>query len=302
MYPGGERGLGALRPLWAPVHKTRSAMGLNFILVFTKMSASPIVCTPFMRPSMASNDAFSNPIDRSLNYGRHHISGFLHYANHSGMKVVVDIGAGWGDDLLLARAARPDVTLHAIEIHPEYQQALQKKGVIVHPLNIERDPLPFMDESVDVVIANQILEHVKEVFWILHEATRVIRKGGFLLIGVPNLASLHNRLLLLLGQQPTCIQNLSAHVRGYTRQDLMKLLRICFPGGYTLRQFGGSNFYPFPRFLARPLAAAFPGMAWSVFFLLEKQQSYRGEFLTYPLTSQLETNFYLGPGQQHGLS
>ena len=243
---------------------------------------------------MKQNDPLGNVIDRSLNYGRHHISGFLNHAKHSQFNVVLDIGAGWGDDLSLARDVNPHAQLHAIEVHPEYQHALQEKSITVHPLNIEHDKFPFNDESVDVVIANQILEHVKEIFWVLHETTRILRVGGFFIVGVPNLASLHNRLLLLLGRQPTCLQNQTAHVRGYTKGDLLKLLRVCFPGGYSLRKFGGSNFYPFPPFLAKPLAFVFPRMAWGIFLLLQKQHGYTKGFLLHPIEHQLQTNFYLG--------
>jgi len=90
-------------------------------------------------------------------------------------------------------------------------------------------------------------------------------------LGVPNLASLHNRLLLVIGKQPTSIQNSSAHVRGYTKSDILKLLRIY--GGYEVIVFKGSNFYPFPLLLAKPLAKCFPNMAWSIFFLLKKTKN-----------------------------
>ncbi len=245
---------------------------------------------------MGQNDPLNNVIDRSLNYGRHLISDFLNVANQRPMRIVLDIGAGGGNDLMLARAYNPSCELHAIEVYPEYQQVLKQKGIIVHSSNIERDTFPFPDESVDVVIANQILEHVKEIFWIFHETSRVLRVGGHFIIGVPNLASLHNRLLLALGKQPTCIQNHSAHVRGYTKSDLLKLLRICFADGYSLKRFGGSNFYPFPSFLAKPLASLLPNMAWGIFLLLKKERTYQKEFITHPVTHQLETNFYLGNG------
>lgn len=233
-------------------------------------------------------------IDRFLNYGRHHIDRFLGMASQYEMRTVLDIGAGRGTDLLIARSKNPNVQLHAIEVFPEYQLDLQKHGIVVHPLNIERDRFPFSDESIDVAIANQVLEHVKEMFWILHEATRVLRRGGVLIIGVPNLASLHNRLLLMLGKQPTIIQNHSAHVRAYTKHDVLKTLHTCFPGGYVLEKFGGSNFYPFPPVIAKPLAAILPNMAWGIFLMLKKTRHYDGEFLAYPSMFRLETNFYLG--------
>ncbi len=237
----------------------------------------------------------TNVIDRSLNYGRHQIGRFLGIANQSRMNTVLDVGAGWGNDLLLARDHNPSCDLHGVEVYPEYQQGLRKKGITVHPVNIEREQFPLADESVDVVIANQILEHVKEVFWVFHETSRVIRPGGHLILGVPNLASLHNRLLLLAGKQPTCIQNHSAHVRGYTKSDLLKFLTVCYPEGYRLIRSGGSNFYPFPPFIAQPLASLFPNLAWGIFLLFRKERSYNNEFILHPTTHRLETNFYLGP-------
>ncbi len=243
---------------------------------------------------MTQDNPLDGIIDRSLNYGRHLISHFFSLANHASMKVILDVGAGQGSDLLLARAHNPAAELHAIDVYPANQRALRENGMIVHPLNIERDTFPFADESVDVVIANQILEHVKEIFWVFHETTRVLRVGGFFIVGVPNLASLHNRILLAIGKQPTCIQNHSAHVRGYTKSDLLKFLNVSFSGGYGLLKFGGSNFYPFPPIMAKPLAYLFPNMAWGIFLLLQKERAYKNEFVDHPIAQHLETNFYLG--------
>ncbi len=108
------------------------------------------------------------------------------------------------------------------------------------------------------------------------------------------MAALHNRILLALGRQPSPIKTHSAHVRGFTKRDLLKFVNFCFPDGYQLTDFGGSNFYPFPPFIAKPLAKFLPNMAWGIFLLLEKKRKYNQEFLEYPVKERLETNFYLG--------
>jgi len=231
-------------------------------------------------------------IDRTLNYGRHHVRNFLRAA--APYHTVLDVGAGRGDDLMLAREVQPDAQLNAIEVYWKLAQHLAEKGIVVHNLNVERDRFPFSDGSIEVVLANQILEHVKELFWVFHEISRVLCEGGSLIIGVPNLASLHNRFLLMLGRQPTSLQNATAHVRGYTKSDISRTLATVFPGGYELRNFGGSNFYPFPPTLARPLAAKLPGMAWGIFLRLEKQRPYDREFLEFPGRAHLQTNFFVG--------
>ncbi|MEB2309153.1 MAG: class I SAM-dependent methyltransferase [Candidatus Brocadiaceae bacterium] len=231
-------------------------------------------------------------IDRSLNYGRHLIKNFLKSAGR--YQTVLDIGAGCGDDLMIARMINQKAILHAIEVSSENKQILARNNITLHSVNIEKALLPFCNESVDIIIANQVLEHTKEIFWIFHEITRILRVGGKIIIGVPNLASLHNRVLLALGKQPSSLKTASAHIRGFTKKDIVEFVDGCFYGGYKLNAFGGSNFYPFPPFIAKPLAVLFPTMAWGIFFMLEKQRAYNKDFLDFPETMRLETNFYRG--------
>jgi SAM-dependent methyltransferase len=231
-------------------------------------------------------------IDRSLNYGRPIVRRFLEQA--APFRRVLDLGAGKGDDLLAAREVEPAAELHAIEVWPPNVALLEGHGITVAGLDLEREPLPFGDGTVDVVIANQILEHTKEVFWIFHEIARVLPVGGTLILGVPNLASLHNRLLLLAGRQPSVIKTASAHVRGFTRHDLGHFLSEAWPQGFAQCAHAGANFYPFPRTVARPLARLLPSLAWGLFLRLQKQGVYQGEFLEFPERARLETNFFRG--------
>src|SRR5581483_3945405 len=140
-------------------------------------------------------------IDRSLNYGRYCIREFLRKSVP--YQSVLDMGAGGGDDLALAKEIQGHAKLLGVEVHAPYAKKLTSKGVKVLRLNIEKDRLPLGDGKADVVIMNQILEHTKEVFWILHEVSRVLPVGGKLIMGVPNMAALHNRILLALGRQPS---------------------------------------------------------------------------------------------------
>lgn len=231
-------------------------------------------------------------IDRTLNYGREIIERFLECSTP--FENIVDLGAGGGADLLLARKFAPKARLLALENSSPNIERLAALGVEALPHNLERGRFPYDDACLDIVMANQVLEHTKEIFWILHEISRTLRVGGRLIIGVPNLAALHNRVLLAFGQQPSPIKSLSAHVRGFTRADLIHFLEGCFPGGYKLVDFRGANFYPFPPRLARPLARIFPNFAWGIFFLLEKASPYSNGFIEVPVRDQLETPFYTG--------
>jgi 16S rRNA G527 N7-methylase RsmG len=77
-------------------------------------------------------------IDRSLNYGRHLIRNFLN--RNGNFRTVLDLGAGAGEDLEIARIINPSAKLHAIEYHPQKIELLGKKGITVHCINIDLNP------------------------------------------------------------------------------------------------------------------------------------------------------------------
>jgi SAM-dependent methyltransferase len=210
------------------------------------------------------------------------------------LKVVVDLGAGSGRDLEIVRRLHPQAKLIAVEGGTEYAHALMGKADEIHVANIERDDLPLADGQADLIIANQVLEHTKEIFWIFHEVSRSLKIGGHFLFGVPNICSLHNRFLLLFGRQPTQHKVCSAHVRPFSKGDTLGFLNACFPDGYRLAKFRGAQFYPFPARFSRLLANAFPTFAFTIFFLIRKIAEYHDEFATYPARAQLETNFWTG--------
>ncbi len=147
-------------------------------------------------------------------------------------------------------------------------------------------------------MANQVLEHTKEIYWVFHEMTRVPQVGGYLLIGVPNVASLHNRGLLLMGGHPPTQHKLySAHVRVFSKRDTEHFLDVCWKGGYEVQAFAGSQFYPFPPRQARLLCRLFPAAAFSIFWMLRKTEPDQDQFLLHPARAALETPFYVGNGR-----
>jgi hypothetical protein len=185
----------------------------------------------------------------------------------------------------------PSSLFYAFDHYQPNLKILREKGFNASQLNIEVDDFPFQSESVDLIIANQILEHCKEIFWIFHEVSRTLKVVGYFFVGLANLASFHSRILLLLGLQPTSIRTASAHVRGFTKADFINFLNSCARNLYSIEMFKGSNFYPF---IAKTIANVFPNSAFSICFAIKKTKAYESEFTKYPLANQLETNFWVG--------
>jgi len=239
-------------------------------------------------------------VDHNETYGPHIIERFISKLQY--VTNVVDVGAGQGRDLELVRKFHPKTKTIAIEAGKIFAENLRSKVDEVHVLDIERNEFPIPPGSVDLIIANQVLEHTKEIFWIFDQVTKTLRMGGHFIFGVPNIASLHNRLLLLLGEHPTQYKMCSAHVRPFSKKDTLKFLESCFPQGYRLVDFGGTQFYPLPGPLARITANMFPTMAVSIFFMIQKQREYSGEFASYPARAQFETNFWDGKNNTNSSS
>jgi SAM-dependent methyltransferase len=185
---------------------------------------------------------------------------------------ILDIGAGYGADIISARAAlsrsQKSAKLFAVESFPAAVAHLSTLDVKVIAADIERDPLPFNGSFFDAVVCNQVLEHTKEIFWIASEICRVLKPGGTLILGVPNLGSLHNRILLLAGYQPPAIHVFGPHVRGFTTQGLTDFLEA--GGCLKVKRIIGGNFYPFPPAISRPLSRLLPGLSVSSFYVLER--------------------------------
>lgn len=237
-----------------------------------------------------------------LNYGRDIIADWgARFLLENGGGIVFDTGCGHGDDLLGIRRRfvelggdASSLRLTGVEGYEPFAEECRASGIETFDLDIERDPLPFPDATVDLIVTNQVLEHTKEIFWIMSEYARILKPGGCLIIGVPNLASLHNRLLLLVGLHPTAQQSLSAHVRSFTLPDLKKFTET--GGFFTFVARRGSNFYPFPPIISRPLARLFPSMAWGLFAQFRRTDR-TGSFLSCLEGEEnfLETPFYGGP-------
>lgn len=112
---------------------------------------------------------------------------------------VLEIGCSSGE--FLASLQKKGWEVKGLEISKKATQEAIKKGidVTVHDAN---EKLPIEDDSFDVVISGETIEHLFEDVDFLNECYRVLKKDGILIITTPNLTSLKNRILMLFGFNP----------------------------------------------------------------------------------------------------
>jgi SAM-dependent methyltransferase len=103
----------------------------------------------------------------------------------------LDLAAGQGRLSYALRSRGFEV--EAAEIHPAQFKA---PGIPCHKLNLN-EKTPFADESFDLVLAVEILEHLEAPRAFLREIHRLLKPGGLGIVTTPNLTSLPSRLLFL---------------------------------------------------------------------------------------------------------
>ncbi|MCX5723565.1 MAG: class I SAM-dependent methyltransferase [Nitrospirae bacterium] len=182
---------------------------------------------------------------------------------------LLDVGCGDGSRTLLYAQKVGVVADHVLGIEQDVQYVEQaQERFPVARVDLEREPFPFADHAVDVIVCNQVLEHLKNIFLPLREMARVVTVGGHLLIGIPNLAAIQNRLLLLVGRQPMCNVIVGPHVRCFTTNDFAEFLQR--NKDFELVAVTGATLYPFPYPMVKYGAAYFPALSSYAFYLLKK--------------------------------
>jgi 2-polyprenyl-3-methyl-5-hydroxy-6-metoxy-1,4-benzoquinol methylase len=98
------------------------------------------------------------------------------------------------------------------------------KNIMATTTDLEIENLPYDDNTFELVICNQVLEHLKHYDKVINDIIRVTQNDGIIILGIPNLAHLINRLYLLFGVQPMCIQLDGFHVRGFAHKSFVTFL------------------------------------------------------------------------------
>jgi SAM-dependent methyltransferase len=97
--------------------------------------------------------------------------------------VILDIGCADGHMLRTLKAAGYR-HLHGLEISRYSVQRLRRDSIEMHWGKLPRIPLP--DDSFDVVIASQVLEHIIRRRLFVKEIRRILKPGGLACIFVPD--------------------------------------------------------------------------------------------------------------------
>jgi SAM-dependent methyltransferase len=103
-----------------------------------------------------------------------------------------------------------DIDPRAIELAKEIHGTQIADAAVIQP----NAPLPFADESFDMVVSMDVVEHVPDPLPWLRETARVLRPNGVLFLTTPNYASWSLKFI-----ESTALEAV-ARVQGFSRKNL----------------------------------------------------------------------------------
>jgi SAM-dependent methyltransferase len=184
---------------------------------------------------------------------------------------LLDVGCDDGErTVAFARAAGAE-EVAGIEAVAERAGLARERGVAAKVADVAAG-FPFEDESFDVVVSNQVIEHLHDTDLFVRECRRVLVPGGLLVFSTENLASWHNVFAVTLGWQPFSLTNVSGctgglgnpaavfrgqphvrpeswqHVRVFAYRGLVELARV---HGFEVTDTVGAGYFPLPARLGR---------------------------------------------------
>jgi SAM-dependent methyltransferase len=130
---------------------------------------------------------------------------------------VLDLGCRDGA-LTSAYASGNEVV--GVDADREALAEAEKLGIETRWADLD-EPLPFDEASFDVVVAGELLEHLRDPRRVVADVRRVLRPGGTFVASVPNAYRLKNRLRFLLGRKP---EDDPTHLQMFSPAEVRSLL------------------------------------------------------------------------------
>lgn len=213
---------------------------------------------------------------------------------HRSKSAYLDCGCGDGEFTLQMANKIGTKNIYGIEIIDSEIKKAKKNGIKVNKVDLD-SIFPYPDNKFSVITAIQVIEHLFEVDNFVSEIYRILKPGGIVVISTENLASLHNIAALLIGLQPSTGPYISqkysigfhplnkVHVIAHEKNEYLKVMRghtrvmayrsfiqLFKTYGFKVVDQKTAGYYPFPSFIANPLADLDKWHALDVILKLQK--------------------------------
>jgi 2-polyprenyl-3-methyl-5-hydroxy-6-metoxy-1,4-benzoquinol methylase len=119
----------------------------------------------------------------------------------AGVRTVLDVGCGSGDNATLLAARQPEVLIYGVSGSAREAMAARAHLKACWVADLERGfPAEAEARAYDAVIFSHVLEHLRDPAELVRRAAALLRPGGACVIAVPNVLVWSQRWRFLLGR------------------------------------------------------------------------------------------------------
>jgi len=183
-------------------------------------------------------------------------------------KRLLDVGCGGGSLLF------PFVKYHdcyGVDVSEAQLKLAEMRGIKTYRTDMESEDLPFENESFDLIVCSETIEHLLNPDNLLHEIHRTLRLGGTFILTFPNVNQPISWPMQILFDLPPrfSARYKSPHVRDYT----LRLIRAILANfEFEIVRVAGTYVFPFEGKFSQWMATRFPRFGEKVIVVSEKHR------------------------------
>lgn len=157
----------------------------------------------------------------------------------SSVDKLIDIGAGTGGFLLSFHQSSPQTKIFAVESSSQAREhLLSKLETLQFPVN-SAEELHLINETYDVVVLLQCLEHVNNPLLLCKQIFRILKENGVLLLTVPNRISID---VFFKNKSATRCYGNQTHLQFFSNDTMVAMLKKAgFANIRRISRYGGSE-------------------------------------------------------------
>ena len=137
-------------------------------------------------------------------------------------KNCLDVGPGSGRWVNFLKKKKSK-NIFAVDLSDKVIDINKKNCSKIFKLDFEKKKIPLNNNSIDLALCLEVLEHIRQPEHFLKEIIRLLKKDSIAVFSIPNILSFSSRVRVVLGLLPIAIISDPTHIKFYRKKEIIKI-------------------------------------------------------------------------------